>query len=279
MKYRSVALAGTIAGICVICMNLICTMVLSFGTLESSLERKKGCLLWPPDLICGLSSFITAHASAAWVLPVVFVYLTCHILSDQFSKLTRDFTESFEGVENIEARHLEKYRRTLNILCRSVELGDKMLSPLFAVAYCTNITTIIVLFYQVWFRKAQLLDLFIFYFFIGGSIMYISVLSYSAVTVHQKAHSLRRHVHDLQTATFDPEIAQIQMLFLARLDGPEIGMTALGCFVITKERVLAVISTLITYFTILLQFKGLCPDESDGIRNSTFPTSTTAYTT
>ncbi|XP_030832841.1 uncharacterized protein LOC105442954 [Strongylocentrotus purpuratus] len=279
MKYRSFALAGTVVGLCGVCLNIAAMLFIIYGSNESSVSYRMICLPWSSDLACGFSSVFVVYSSAAWILTIVFIAFICNILSGQLAQLTYDFTETFGGVTNFEAKLLDTFRRNFNILRRSVELADDMLSPLIAFAYCTHIPGMIFLLYQVVSGGTGISYTLIASFWIMGSSVNLAIISYFAVTVHEKAHSLRRHVHDLQTETFDPEIAQIQMLFLARLDGPEIGMTALGCFVITKERVLAVISTLITYFTILLQFKGLCSDDVNAMATANVSTTTDIYTT
>lgn len=186
MKYRSFALAGTVVGLCGLCLNIAAMLFIIYGTNVSSVSYRMLCLPWSSDLACGFSSVFVVYSSAAWTLPIVFIAFICNILSGQLAQLTYDFTETFGGVTNFEAKLLDTFRRNFNILRRSVELADEMLSPLIAVAYCTHIPGMIFLLYQVVVREIGISYTLIASFWIVGSSMNLAIISYFAVTVHEK---------------------------------------------------------------------------------------------
>lgn len=191
MKYRSFALAGSIVGLCGLCLNSAAILFMIYGTDQSSVSYKLLCLPWYSGPACGISSVFAVYGSAAWALAMVFIAFTCHILSGQLTQLTNDFTETFGRVQHSEANLLNSYRRKFSLLCRSVELADEMLSPLIAVAYCTNIPVIIFLLYQIWdrFFEEELSYVLIYSLWVMANAINIGVISYYAVTVHEKVGS------------------------------------------------------------------------------------------
>ena len=190
MKYRSFALAGSIVGLCGLCLNIAAMLFIIYGSNESSVSYSMICLPWSSDLACGFSSVFVVYSSAAWILTIVFIAFICNILSGQLAQLTYDFTETFGGVTNFEAKLLDTFRRKFSLLCRSVELADEMLSPLIAVAYCTHIPGIIFLLYQVVSGETEISYTLIASFWIVASSMNLAIISYFAVTVPRKGRQI-----------------------------------------------------------------------------------------
>ncbi|XP_041463834.1 uncharacterized protein LOC121414845 [Lytechinus variegatus] len=194
-KYRSFAIGGTIIGLCASCANIAAILFMNYGLEESSIYHRVMCFPWSSDLACGLSAVFAVYGSATWTLTVVFIAFICYIMSGQFAQLTRDFAKTFGERRNFDAKLLDSFRRNFNTLCRSVELADEMLSPFVAIAYCTNIPGIIFLLYQVWFPDIGTGTSYhlIASFWIVGTVLNLAIVSYFAVTVHEKVGTYRYH--------------------------------------------------------------------------------------
>nr|XP_054755859.1 uncharacterized protein LOC129261854 [Lytechinus pictus] len=190
LKFRTFALAGAAVGFCAICVCVVPMLFFIYGTKESSFSYKLLCLPWHTDVACGFSSAYAVYGTASWILPMVFIAFICRILNGQLAQLTHDFTDTFGHGKNSEAKLLESFRRKFNLLCRSVELADAILSPLYATSYCANISIAIFLLYQIWnrFSDAELFYVLINLFWVVGNLINIGLISYYAVTVHEKVN-------------------------------------------------------------------------------------------
>ncbi|XP_072167391.1 uncharacterized protein [Diadema setosum] len=100
-------------------------------------------------------------------------------------QLYDDFMEAKEKMQP-DTRMLEWFRQRFNILCRSVELTDKMFSPLIAIAYMTNIPNVIFLLYQLWFDQRSIMDYVTISFWIGSGLTNMCLISYFAVMIHER---------------------------------------------------------------------------------------------
>ncbi|XP_041464230.1 uncharacterized protein LOC121415159 isoform X2 [Lytechinus variegatus] len=260
-RYTKSAVFVTITCICMTLFNFATMTFLTFGFGGLNPLSSSGiCGPWLTELFCGINLIFALYATAAYIFPGALYSLICHNISLKFDNLSEEFDQVLSSSHPIDKKTLNCFRRRHAIICHTVEVADDVFSPLVGVNYSTNIPLIIFLLYQLFYiAGGDLIYTGLTLFWLLSCSTSVLLLSLFTVRVHDKAHSLRRRVHDLQMDTFDSDLSQVQLLFLARLDGPEIGMTALGCFVITKERVLAVVSTLITYFTILLQFQQTTP--------------------
>ncbi|XP_054755863.2 uncharacterized protein LOC129261859 [Lytechinus pictus] len=258
-RYDKWAIFVTITCTCVTLINFVSLGFLTFGFGLNPLSSSGICGPWLSEYFCGFNLLFAGFAIATYIFPIALYSLICYNISSQFENLSEEFDKSLNSPHRIDKKTLSCFRRRHAVICHTVEVADDVFSPLIGVIYSTNIPLIIFLLYQLFYLADGGFYISLTSFWILSCSTNVSLLSYFSVRVHEKAHSFRRRVHELQMDTFDSDLFQVQLLFLARLDGPEIGMTALGCFVITKERVLEVVSTLITYFTILLQFQQTTP--------------------
>ncbi|XP_030833169.1 uncharacterized protein LOC115920745 [Strongylocentrotus purpuratus] len=278
-RHNKFAVDAAIICSCFSLLNTASFGYLAFGFGISPASSFGLCGPWYSELFCGINMISPFFGSVACVLPVALYSLICRSISAQFTNLSEEFDQVVNSPRPMDKTILNCFRRRHAIVCHTVEVADDVFSLFAAVMYLANVPCGIFLLYQLFYLGSEWfyvgLTLFWLFCYFGN----VSVLSYFAVQVHEKAHSLRRRVHELQMDTFDSDLSQVQILFLARLNGPEIGMTALGCFVITKERVLAVMSTLITFFTILLQFQGLSPSDDVTMATTNISMTTGVYTT
>ncbi|XP_041463739.1 uncharacterized protein LOC121414740 [Lytechinus variegatus] len=258
-RYDKWAIFVTITCTCVTLVNVASLGFLTFGFGLNPLSSSGICGPWLSEYFCGFNLIFGGFAIATYIFPIALYSLICYNISSQFENLSEEFDKSLNSPRRFDKKTLNCFRRRHAVICHTVEVADDVFSPLLGVIYSTNIPLIIFLLYQLFYLADDGFYISLTSFWLLSCFTNVSLLSYFSVRVHEKAHSFRRRVHELQMDTFDSDLSQVQLLFLARLDGPEIGMTALGCFVITKERVLEVVSALITYFTILLQFQQTTP--------------------
>ena len=72
--------------------------------------------------------------------------------------------------------------------------------------------------------------------------------------INAKAHKPLEYIYDISVdETSQQDSVKLQM-FLSKLNGQPIGLTAFGMFVIDKPTILTIIGLLLTYFVIIVQF-------------------------
>ena len=98
-------------------------------------------------------------------------------------------------------------------------------------------------------------SLMVVLFWTAGACCSIAIICIGAALVNGKAHASLDLVHSAKFShdyTREEEF-QVQ-LFVAKLNGPQIGLTALKMFVVDKPTILTLLSLLMTYFVIIVQF-------------------------
>ncbi|XP_046566578.1 uncharacterized protein LOC124275128 [Haliotis rubra] len=99
------------------------------------------------------------------------------------------------------------------------------------------------------------------------STLHLIALTYIGVRLHEAAHRPLNLLLDM-TGKYMPDrvIGLLQVtLFANKLSQRQIGISALGLMTITKDTILTIIGTLLTYVFIVIQFK---PDSTGGIQHN-----------
>ncbi|XP_046564434.1 uncharacterized protein LOC124273255 isoform X2 [Haliotis rubra] len=100
-------------------------------------------------------------------------------------------------------------------------------------------------------------------FAVGSSITHLIALTYTGVRLHEAAHQPLTILHDLAGRNMPDRVIGLVTLFTNKLSQRQIGISASGLMTITKDTILTIIGTLLTYVFIVIQFK---PESSDGCR-------------
>ncbi|XP_046566585.1 uncharacterized protein LOC124275136 [Haliotis rubra] len=95
--------------------------------------------------------------------------------------------------------------------------------------------------------------------------MHLIALTYTGVRLHEAAHQPLNILHDLAGRNMPDRVIGLVTLFTNKLSQRQIGICPLGLMTITKDTILTIIGTLLTYVFIVIQFK---PESSGGCRQA-----------
>ncbi|XP_060076617.1 uncharacterized protein LOC132556249 [Ylistrum balloti] len=153
---------------------------------------------------------------------------------------------------------LEVYRQQHNILCNMLDTGDEVLHHLIGSCLFIHILDCLLLIYNlcrydgVGSDTGQLFS-HIFWFF-GMSTTLITVIAVCSL-VNIRAHEPAKLIYNLSMEDFTAEFALQVNVFLHRLNGPPMGLTAWSLFVVDSQVVVSIAGIFATYFVVLLQFQ------------------------
>ncbi|KAJ7393584.1 hypothetical protein OS493_006569 [Desmophyllum pertusum] len=157
-------------------------------------------------VVCGV------YCTGAWLMPFAIFTAVCLTLIHQCSRLrkTMRLTASADGLARVKI-----LRRQHSSLCGSVRKVDNLFKFLTLVVYVTNIPLVCFLLYHLIFVKYN-----------------------DAVTL---IHSFTEVVQRVQISNVDLDTHTELMLFVAKLNGDPVGITAGGLVPITKPLIVTVI--------------------------------------
>ncbi|XP_067655364.1 gustatory receptor for bitter taste 93a-like [Haliotis asinina] len=95
------------------------------------------------------------------------------------------------------------------------------------------------------------------------SILHLIALTYIGVRLHEAAHRPLKLLLDMTGENMPDRVIGLVTLFANKLSQRQIGISALGLMTITKDTILTIIGTLLTYVFIVIQFK---PDSTVGFQ-------------
>lgn len=113
-------------GIIIFCVFIVCAaagIIATYVTLDFTIAAFYPWNTWFGFRTISLIFFI--YGEGAWLLPVLFLCITCLILEELFDDLHKQMSPSHSASANIEALMVEHRK-----LCELVELADKVLAPL-----------------------------------------------------------------------------------------------------------------------------------------------------
>ncbi|XP_071092568.1 uncharacterized protein [Haliotis cracherodii] len=87
------------------------------------------------------------------------------------------------------------------------------------------------------------------------STLCLITLTYFGIRLHEAAHRTLNILHDLAGTKMPDRVIAFVSLFANKLSQRQIGISALGLMTITKDTILTIIGTLLTYVFIVIQFK------------------------
>ena len=201
--------------------------------------------------------FIQIYMTAAWLLPVFFMLILCSVLMDLFSRFNKCFQAKIMCNGYSLPPDFEKLRQKHLTLCRLVTYADSFLCIFNGVTLlsCSIILTAYT-YNIIWYDaiRDDVTVLLVTLFWTFGGAMQILLISIGGGMLNTKARESVNYLYDVSADTI-PQDKQIHItLFLSKLNGPPIGISALGMFVIDKPVILTIIGLLATYFVIIVQF-------------------------
>ncbi|XP_033726000.1 uncharacterized protein LOC117315757 [Pecten maximus] len=149
-------------------------------------------------------------------------------------------------------------RKQHNALCNMLDIGDDVLKHQVGLCLVLNVFITLILIYNICWYEAVRKDigtLVSHIFWLSGSgTMLISLMAVCCM-VNIQAHEPAKFIHNLSMKDVTAEFALQVTVFLHRLNGPPLGLTAWSLFVVDNQVVVSVAGMIATYFVVLLQFQ------------------------
>ncbi|XP_048575359.1 uncharacterized protein LOC116613959 isoform X2 [Nematostella vectensis] len=210
----------------------------------------------PDGWIVVLSQVTLPFTSAAWGLPSCFYIVSCIVIAERFSFLTKKTQMTFNSDDNFV--NITLLRRDHLRLCHALEKLDEILSPLALVSYGCSIPEICITLDVVIRMSREGSDYFIIMVMVFWNLVNISntvVTSLIGAHVNVKAHSLTSIVYEVDGNKLKDGEKNELLLLLNKLNTEVISPTIGGIIPVTRGMLLTVFGTIIGYLTILVQFK------------------------
>ncbi|XP_065070122.1 uncharacterized protein LOC135695093 [Rhopilema esculentum] len=197
--------------------------------------------------------FMTLHMNVAWMAPNLLYDSVCdslvlklNFLEDKLASLS----------ENLTVRdHISEIRQMYLKMTRLVGEVDAMFGPMVMFVYVFDIALFSLNLYISLFIARSFLEHFGIYFWILMTLANLLVVSFDASRVVEKGKKVVEQLQRLSPEGADSQATAELSLLLFHLSGEPIVMTIWSLIPLYKSIIVSVFISLITYFTLLLQFK------------------------
>ncbi|XP_067682713.1 uncharacterized protein [Haliotis asinina] len=206
---------------------------------------------WEVSLILILYSFNTG----AWVFPVIFVVVISKVIKGQFLRFRAVLSEEIQEAGDHIPACLQSLRCHYSQLCQAVAIINRTFKWILGMSFFLQVLLACFISYQLINGPNEIVTTCIYLYWLGGSFVFIILLTGSSSDVHDAAHSLLEDIFQIGTTNATPEYLGQLNLFVTKLTGTSTGFTAINFFVIKKEFLLTLGGLFITYSFLLLQFK------------------------
>ncbi|XP_052798262.1 uncharacterized protein LOC128230217 isoform X1 [Mya arenaria] len=199
-------------------------------------------------------TFLAVLNSSSSMFPMSLFIVLSFAIGRRLKKYTDELVlaMSFEGFNE----KLEDFRIRHQNLCKIVHILDSIFAPMLAAVYIANIPMFcLVLYTMVTTLDLHLSILLINLFWLSFILLQMTLVSITAAWVNVQAHSPLEHIYTIRFSRSSND-TQLQMfMFLNRLTGTQVGLSAMKLFVVDKPTILTIAGMMITYFVLLIEFK------------------------
>jgi len=202
------------------------------------------------EVVCFI---VSLYCTAAWLMPFAIFTAVCLTLIHQCRRLRKTLRLTASANE---IRRIKILRQQHSSLCGSVRKVDNLFKFLTLVVYTTNIPLVCFLLYNLIFTKSSdvTTKLTLSFWFVTVAFIMVSV-SFLGAHLNSKIHSFTEVVQRVQISDVDLDTHTELMLFLAKLNGDPVAITAGGLVPITKPLIVTVTGVVITYFALLYELR------------------------
>ncbi|CAD5120119.1 DgyrCDS8696 [Dimorphilus gyrociliatus] len=190
------------------------------------------------------------------VLPTVLYKLLCVLVADELEKFAKEFEDLVDD-EGKFIGDLEIYRNRHIELCKLVESLDRVVSFITSSSFLSHITLLCIILYNVIYHKLNTEFTSLQLFWIFSIIIHMLTIGYHGGNIYVWAHHPIKSMLSLSLVydgVDNDKLLQINM-FMNKLTGTTIGVSAMGMFVVDPSALVTMFGVMITYFIILLQFR------------------------
>ncbi|XP_067673872.1 gustatory receptor for sugar taste 64a-like [Haliotis asinina] len=175
------------------------------------------------------------------------------LLTYEYDVCTQRLVQASGG--SVKEEEIEDIRGYHALLTDLVDYVCSFISIHVAAAYLSSFLTLCFCLYVIINDVPLLQNIVTAMFVVYYSTLNLITLTYLGIRLHEAAHRPLNSLHDLAGRKMPDRVIGLVTLFANKLSQRKIGISALGLMPITKDTVLTIIGTLLTYVFIVIQFK------------------------
>ncbi|XP_033725061.1 uncharacterized protein LOC117315034 [Pecten maximus] len=210
-------------------------------------------------LIAGFGLIALAYASSTWMFIATFLIVLSLSVYHEFKNLVLRIEKMTQNLSSSQIReNMEAIRMQHTALCDMLDTGDMVLKNHVGMCIFIHIFNTLLLLYNLCWHDAvrgDLGQLFGHVFWLLGAVSMATIVMAVCSLVNIRAHEPAKFIYNLSMKDITADFALQVNVFLHRLNGPPIGLTAWSLFVIDNQVIVSVAGILATYFVVLLQFQ------------------------
>ncbi|XP_067654537.1 gustatory receptor for sugar taste 64a-like [Haliotis asinina] len=230
------------------------------GVILSTMGDTSSDWFWPSLVLSSVTGGVASLLNHSLLLLFLSISL---ILTYEYDSCTLRLSRASEGT--IKEEDIEDIRGYHASLTDLVEHVCSLMSKHVAAGYVSSFLIVCFCLYSLINDEKSIAGMSA-----AASAVYISTLdliafTYIGVRLHEAAHRPLNVLLDMNLENMSDRGIGLVTLFANKLSQRQIGISALGLMTITKDTILTIIGTLLTYVFIVIQFK---PDSSVGIQHN-----------
>ncbi|XP_060076629.1 uncharacterized protein LOC132556264 [Ylistrum balloti] len=226
----------------------------AFKNMIEPFPRSHG--LFP--VIASMYLVIVLYLTCAWSFSTgLMITLTLSMYQEfkQFALRLEKVTQKSvaEVKENMEAM-----RKQHNALCNMLDKADDILKHQVGLCLVVHVFLILLLIYNICWYEIVRTDIGVLVshlFWLTATSTILTALMATCCLLNIQAHEPAKFIYNLSMRDITAEFSTQVNVFLHRLNGPPMGLTAWSLFVVDSQVVVSVAGMLATYFVVLLQFQ------------------------
>ncbi|XP_046566529.1 uncharacterized protein LOC124275071 isoform X4 [Haliotis rubra] len=247
-------------------MACVCMLVfaacacVSSGVAQGTMGDTSSDWYWPLLVLSSIVGGCTCLLNNSLLLLFLSISL---LLTYEYDNCTLRLSRANKGsVEEEDIEDIRGYHASLTDL---VEHVCTLMSRHVAAGYVSSFLIVCFCLYSGINNEKSIANIGIVAAALYISILHLIALTYIGVRLHEAAHRPLNLLLDMTGENMpDRVIGLLQVtLFANKLSQRQIGISALGLMTITKDTIITIIGTLLTYVFIVIQFK---PESSGGCR-------------
>ncbi|XP_067655357.1 gustatory receptor for sugar taste 64a-like [Haliotis asinina] len=217
-------------------------------------------LFWPLLVLSSITGGITFLLNHSLLLLFLSISL---FLTYEYDNCTLRLTRASEESDKEEdIGDIRCYHASLTAL---VEHVCSLMSKHVAAGYVSSFLIVCFCLYSIINDEKSISNIGIAAASFYMSILYLIAFTYIGVRLHEAAHRPLDLLLEMTGENMPDRVTGLVTLFANKLSQRQIGISALGLMTITKDTILTIIGTLLTYVFIVIQFK---PDSTVGIQHN-----------
>ncbi|XP_067655362.1 gustatory receptor for bitter taste 93a-like [Haliotis asinina] len=213
---------------------------------------------WPSLVLSSIIGGVSTLLNHSLLLLFLSISL---LLTYEYDSCTLRLSRASEG--SLKEKDIQDIRGYHASLTHLVEHVCSLMSRHVAAGYTSSFLALCFCLYSIINDEKSIAKIGIAAASLYISTLHLIALTYIGVRLHEAAHRPLTLLLDMTGEYMPDRVTGLVTLFANKLSQRQIGISALGLMTITKDTILTIIGSLLTYVFIVIQFK---PDPTVGVQ-------------